>query len=296
MGEKLGHSMLARLGAIALALLLACSVLVACDDPQPSSTRSDAILESSSSAAPTSSEAASSQGTAPDSASLADYVGIDVVEVNGNTPAFTERDKSLPLGTEQYSDFDDLGRAGQAMAVVGEETMPTTKRTGQTYKPTGWVQAFYQDSIGLEHLYERSHLLAHSLTAENDNPQNLITGTMHMNKLMIPYETQVADYINRTGNHVLYRVTPCFEGNELVARAVQMEAMSLEDDGASLSYNIAIYNVQPQVGIDYATGNSWLESETVTPASSTAIAEPSAVTAASSVSTYVLNTSSKRIH
>lgn len=192
------------------------------------------------------------------SSELPEYSGQDIIELNGNVPEFTDADRSLAAGTENYSRFDHQGRAGGAIAVVGKETMPTEKRKQLSFKPTGWVQANYQDELGIDHLYERCHLLAHSLTAENDNPNNLITGTQYMNNLMIPYENQVAQYVDRTKNHVLYRVTPIFSANELVARGVQMEAYSIEDNGEGVCYNVAIYNKQPNVVIDYMTGKSML--------------------------------------
>ena len=159
--------------------------------------------------------------------------------------------------------MDSLGRCGIAMACVGRDIMPTGSRGDISgVKPTGWVQASY-DVVNGGYLYNRSHLIGWQLTGEDDNEKNLITGTRSFNQLgMLPFENMVADYIKETGNHVLYRVTPVFVGNELVARGVLMEAWSVEDNGDGICFNVFVYNVQPGVIIDYATGVSRLENET----------------------------------
>ena len=161
--------------------------------------------------------------------------------------------------------MDRLGRCGIAMACVGRDLMPTgTRGDISDVKPTGWIQAYY-DVVNGGYLYNRSHLIGWQLTGEDDNKQNLITGTRSFNQLgMLPFENMVADYIKETNNHVLYRVTPVFVGNELVARGVLMEAWSVEDDGDGICFNVFVYNVQPGVIIDYATGASRLEKEDTT--------------------------------
>ncbi len=197
-------------------------------------------------------------------AMVPDFSGKGYVRLNGNVPQFSENELNAPLGTEEYGNLDSLGRCTYAFAVTGKETQPTGKRNNiSDVKPSGWKQNMDLHSIGLDHLYERSHLIAHKLTAEDANPNNLITGTHYLNQgAMSEFETQVCNYINAAGGHVLMRVTPVFANDELVARGVQMEALSLEDNGASVCYNVYCYNVQPDVTIDYATGRSWLSDRT----------------------------------
>lgn len=193
--------------------------------------------------------------------SVPEYSGDAYVELNGNIPQFSEQDFQSPIATETYGELDSLGRCTFAFAVVGKETQPTQKRGNiSNIKPSGWHQSMDVRAIGLDHLYERSHLIAHMLTAEDANARNLITGTHYLNQgAMSQFETEVANYINGEGGHVLMRVTPIFQGDELVARGVQMEAYSLEDEGKSVCFNVFCYNVQPGVAIDYATGYSELE-------------------------------------
>lgn len=203
-------------------------------------------------------------GTQPPVVSLEEipeYAGQPYVEVEGNVPGFTQEDQERIL-SEHYSSLDLLGRCGPAEARVGLETMPTEERgaIGQV-KPSGWKLAKY-DCVDGKYLYNRCHLIGFQLTGENANQENLITGTRYLNvDGMLPFENLVADYVKDTGNHVLYRVTPVFQGGELVARGVQMEALSVEDGGKGVSFNIYVYNVQPGVEIDYATGDSHLAGE-----------------------------------
>ena len=159
---------------------------------------------------------------------------------------------------EHYSDLDALGRVGKAEAMIGKETMPTTGRESiGMIKPTGWQTVKY-DNIDGKYLYNRCHLIGWQLSAENKNEKNLFTGTRYLNvKGMLPFENQVANYIKTTGNHVLYRVTPIFEGENLVANVVQMEAKSVEDNGKGICFNIYAYNVQPGITINYANGDSY---------------------------------------
>ena len=192
------------------------------------------------------------------------YSGNKYAEINGNVPYFTKAEYTT-TSYESYSDLDDLKRCGIAVACLGRDLMPTgTRGDISDVKPTGWIQASY-DVVNGGYLYNRSHLIGWQLTGEDDNKQNLITGTRSFNQLgMLPFENMVADYIKETNNHVLYRVTPVFVGNELVARGVLMEAWSVEDDGEGICFNVFVYNVQPGVIIDYATGASRLEKEDTT--------------------------------
>ena len=181
------------------------------------------------------------------------------VVVNDNVPEFTEEDITSKA-YEFYSELDSLNRCGYAMACVGRELMPTEERgsIGQV-KPSGWHTVKY-DFVDGKYLYNRCHLIGFQLTGENANEKNLITGTRYMNvEGMLPFENMVADFVKETGEHVLYRVTPVFEDDDLVAKGVQMEALSVEDNGESISFNVFVYNKQPGVTIDYATGESKLE-------------------------------------
>ena len=188
-----------------------------------------------------------------------EYSGQPYVIINDNEPYF-DKDDLTTQAFEKYSSLDSLGRCGVAYANIGEETMSTDKRGNiGMIKPSGWQIKKY-DFIDGKYLYNRCHLIGYQLSGENANEKNLITGTRYMNtEGMLPFENQVADYVQETGNHVLYRVTPVFEGNHLVADGVLMEAMSVEDQGLDIEFNVFVYNVQPGVKIDYATGNSQLE-------------------------------------
>ena len=183
------------------------------------------------------------------------------VEINSNQPDFDESDLTTePF--ETYSSLDYLGRCGVAYANICQEIMPTEPRgeIGQV-KPSGWHTAKYSWVDG-QYLYNRCHLIGYQLAGENANEKNLITGTRFMNTQgMLPFENEVADYVKDTGNHVLYRVTPVYDGSDLVAWGVQMEALSVEDGGDGVCFNVFVYNVQPGVEIDYATGESWLAEE-----------------------------------
>ena len=186
------------------------------------------------------------------------YNGEAYVYLNDNVPTFTDEEKTLE-SFEYYSPLDNLGRCGVAFANVSKDTMPTEEREsiGQI-KPTGWHTVKY-DIVSGKYLYNRCHLIGYQLTGENANANNLITCTRYMNATtMLQFETEVASYIEETKNHVLYRVTPYFEGDNLVATGVQMEAYSIEDNG-ELQFNVFVYNVEPGIIIDYATGDSKLE-------------------------------------
>lgn len=189
------------------------------------------------------------------------YSGKPYTAVNNNEPYFTSDDLTTEA-FENYSELDALGRCGAAYANVCLETMPTEKRGSiSEVKPTGWHSVKY-DNVDGKSLYNRCHLIGYQLTAENANKQNLITGTRYLNvDGMLPFENMVADYVKETDNHVLYRVTPIFTGDNLVADGVLMEGYSVEDEGEGICFCVYAYNVQPGITIDYATGDSWLSSE-----------------------------------
>ena len=189
------------------------------------------------------------------------YDGTPYVVLNDNQPSFTAEDMT-DVSYEFYSDLDELGRCGVTEACIGRDLMPTEKRGDiSSVKPTGWVQNQY-DFVDGKSLWNRCHLIGFQLAGENANECNLITGTRYLNvEGMLPFENLVADYVKETDNHVLYRVTPAFQGTELVARGVQMEAYSVEDSGDGVCFNVFCYNVQPGVEIDYATGDNWLAEE-----------------------------------
>lgn len=195
-------------------------------------------------------------------AGIGDYAGEPYTVVNDNVPNFVTEDL-VTNSYEQYSELDSLGRCGVAIANIGTDLMPTEERgsIGQV-KPTGWQTVKYENVDG-KYLYNRCHLIGYQLSGENANKQNLITGTRYMNvEGMLPFENMVADYVKETGQHVLYRVTPVYEGDHLIADGVQMEAMSVEDQGAGICFNVFVYNIQPGITIDYATGESRLAEET----------------------------------
>lgn len=182
-------------------------------------------------------------------------------EVNDNVPQFTE-EQITTESFESYSDLDDLGRCGPAIACIGKDIMPTEERgaIGQV-KPSGWQMAKY-DIVDGKYLYNRCHLIGYQLSGENANEKNLITGTRYMNmEGMLPFENMVAAYIEETDNHVMYRVTPIFTENNLLADGVQMEAFSVEDNGKGISFNVFVYNMQPGIEINYLDGTSKLESD-----------------------------------
>ena len=223
-----------------------------------------------------------------DLSNIPDYDGTSAYAViDRNQPSFTEEEYTTG-SYEYYSELDSLGRCGLAYACVGAELMPTEERESiSKVKPTGWVQNQY-DFVDGGNLYNRCHLIGFQLTGENANEKNLITGTRYMNvEGMLPFENLVADYVKETDNHVLYRVTPIFQGTELVARGVQMEAESVEDQGEGICFNVYVYNDQPGITIDYATGASSLEGDAL-PEDSTQ-KEPEDTL-------YILNTSSGKFH
>ena len=216
----------------------------------------------------------------PDRTQIPEFSGKPYVVIEDNTPDFLP-EELVTDSYESYSPLDALNRCGYAMACIGTDIMPTEERgsIGQV-KPSGWQTVKY-DHVDGKYLYNRCHLIGYQLTGENANPENLITGTRYCNvQGMLPFENMVADYVKETENHVLYRVTPVFEGQDLVARGIRMEALSVEDQGEGICFDVYVYNCQPGVKIDYATGDSEL------------------IPVEDSVSrqTYVLNTGSKRFH
>lgn len=255
------------------------------------------ITESPSSA-PAASPSSNTETTEAD-LTLLKYSGKPYAVVNGAIPSFSQTGTA---SWERYGELDRLGRCTAAEACIGRDIMPTLTRgpIGQI-KPTGWHTAKY-DFVDGKYLYNRCHLIGFQLTGENANERNLITGTRYLNtKGMLPFENMVADYIKDTGNHVMYRCTPVFAGNELVARGVHLEAYSVEDKGDGICFNVFIFNVQPGVKIDYLTGESSLEDEsTTTPTPKPSVTpkptpKPSPSSTAQAQS-YVLNTKTHFFH
>jgi len=189
---------------------------------------------------------------------ISEYSGNNYVVINNNRPNFDESNFSTE-SFETYSSQDYLGRCGVAYANIGIDLMPNEERKSiGGVKPTGWHTIKY-DIVDGKYLYNRCHLIGHQLSGENANPENLITCTRQMNvEGMLPFENMVADYVKETENHVLYRVTPIFEGDNLLANGVQMEALSVEDNGKGIKFNVYVYNVQDGIEIDYSNGESEL--------------------------------------
>ncbi len=233
---------------------------------------------------------------------IPEYSGKPYYTLNNNNPSFPGGNGGKKY-YEEYAPLDNLGRCGVAEACLGKETMPTEERgeIGQV-KPSGWKTVKY-DCVDGKYLYNRCHLIGFQLSGENANERNLITGTRYMNvDGMLPFENMIADYIKETGNHVLYRVTPIYNGNELVARGVQMEALSVEDDGDGICFNVYCYNNQPGVRINYANGESEEFDDGIVPAIGKPVGNGNngSNNSASSQNTqsgsYLLNTNTKKIH
>ncbi|MBQ8913855.1 MAG: DNA/RNA non-specific endonuclease [Lachnospiraceae bacterium] len=209
---------------------------------------------------PFSEENISTSGIVINEEAIPEYVDEPYVQVNYNEPFFTESE----LKTESYeslSELDELGRCGVAEACVGIDIIPDEER-GEIgdIKPSGWRIVKYDGVVEDEYLYNRCHLIDYQLTGENSDIRNFITGTEYMNiEGMLPFENMVARYVEMTGNHVMYRVTPVYKEDNLVATGVLMEACSVEDNGMGVYYNVFVYNVQPGVEIDYSTGDSRLK-------------------------------------
>ena len=226
------------------------------------------------------------------------YDGKAYVAVNNNEPFFTDSDMTT-TAFENYSDLDSLGRCGVAYANICKDIMPTEER-GKIgmIKPSGWHTVKY-DVIKDRYLYNRCHLIGYQLAGENANPKNLITGTRYLNvEGMLPFENLVADYVNNTGNHVLYRVTPMFSGSNLVANGVLIEAKSVEDNGGGILFNVYCYNVQPGVGINYENGDSWLDGTTgsASSGSDSSAAENNAADSSNSETMVHITATGKKYH
>jgi DNA-entry nuclease len=238
--------------------------------------------------------AGSSEDTGVSLADIPEYSGDAYVVLEDNQPDFSDSDKQLTDSFEYYSELDSLGRCGQAYANICKELQPSEARgeIGQV-KPSGWHTVKYNDLIDGNYLYNRCHLIGYQLAGENANEKNLITGTRYLNVVgMLPFEDKVDDYVDSTGNHVLYRVTPIFEGANLVASGVQMEAWSVEDNGKGICFNVYCYNVQPGIAIDYATGDSWENSADIVTTTENILLDNNATEAQD----FILNTNTKKIH
>lgn len=280
--SKKRSSLATLVGALLSAVLTLC-LMTGC-----AATNSDREILSSSTSPTIEADVLSG---ATDLTEVPDYTGEDTIELNGGIPSFTADDLAVKDGTEVYGELDSLGRATGAFAKLCENTRPApgSSREGKMPDPSGFVQAHYPEA-GIDHLYERSHLIAYSLSDEAVNPLDLITGTEHLNQdTMSAIEGKIRGYLNGgTGDsrHVLMRVTPDFRGEDLVAHGVQIEALSLEDEGRAICLNVYCYNIQPGVVIDYTTGQSHLaETAETTPQQTQEVEQ-----------TYVLNTNTKRFH
>lgn len=223
-------------------------------------------------------------------ADIGAYSGEPCAAVNGNVPYFSEEELTTQ-SFESYSELDSLGRCGVAYACVGLDLMPTEERGSiGNVRPTGWHTIKYNDIIDGNYLYNRCHLIGYLLSGENANERNLITGTRYLNvQGMLPYENMIADYVTESGNHVLYRVTPVFEGDNLLASGVLMEARSVEDGGEAISFCVYAYNVQPGIAIDYATGESAIAPEPSAEPSVSQEEQPQGTA-------YILNTNTHKFH
>ena len=297
-----------RLYSTLLSLLLILSlVLTGCGDtaapatsPAEDQSTQSAVQSEPEEAQEPAQDASSPAGETVELSSLPGYSGEAYVAVNNNQPYFSEEEQQNTEAFETYSPLDELGRCGVAWANICQELMPTEERgeIGQV-KPSGWHTVKY-DCVDGKYLYNRCHLIGFQLAGENANEQNLITGTRYLNiEGMLPFENLVADYVQETGNHVLYRVTPVFDGDNLVASGVLMEGWSVEDAGEGVCFCVYAYNVQPGVEIDYATGDSWETGEAPSesqPETSTQQPEQGDSTQSSGEMEYVLNTSSHKFH
>lgn len=252
------HTHTLKIKTILFSLILTCTALTGCSESDINTYINDIASMTSE----ITSESDTTAKTSMSNTDIPKYTGNAYVEINNNKPTFTN-DEITTTSFESYSDLDELGRCGVAEACIGTDIMPTEKRgqIGQV-KPSGWHTVKYPEYISDNYLYNRCHLIGYQLTGENANEKNLITGTRYLNVTgMLPFENEVADYIKETNNHVMYRVTPLFVNDELVARGVYIEAYSVEDDGSGVSYNVYCFNIQPHITIDYATGDSHVTKE-----------------------------------
>lgn len=229
---------------------------------------------------------------------VAAFSGTPYAELNGNNPEF-KADEIVTKSYEFYSELDSLGRCGYTMACIGKDLMPTEERESiSSVTPSGWINKKYDtELVDGGYIYNRCHLIGFQLTGENANKQNLITGTRYMNvDGMLPFENMVADYVKETDNHVMYRVTPIYDGNDLVACGVKVEGYSVEDEGEGICFNVYVYNVQPGIVIDYATGNSWLSGEAAVTEKPTEKPTEKETVDLDAEKDYVLNKSNKKFH
>ncbi len=289
-------------------LLTLCIFLSGCiglTNSNPQSTDSSQINSSiTSENSPTSSDSDTSHQPSFESkptylSSIPAYSGSPYVNLNNGVPNFSSSELTTK-GYEKYGSRDNLGRVTSAIASLGTETMPgaNAERGSISHiKPTGWVQKQY-DHVSGKYLYNRCHLIGWQLSAENANRNNLITGTKYFNvNGMLPFENMVADYIHETGNHVAYRVTPIFEGNNLLCNGVQIEAYSVEDKGDGIQFNVFVYNVQPDIKIDYATGNSSSSSNIViVPPTTTSEPEYNPPTQTETIMVWIPTRGGKKYH
>ena len=243
------------------------------DPPSSGSISTDSDVHSSGSEESEKPNTSTGTGTADPVklSSIPAFSGNAYAVINDNQPNFSASELTTKA-YENYADLDSQGRCGTAIASCGKEIMPADGEERGSFSsiyPSGWKQAKYSGISG-GYLWNRCHLIGWQLSAENANRKNLITGTRYMNiNGMLPFENMVADYIQESGNHVAYRVTPIYDGNDLVCSGVQMEAYSIEDHGEAICFNVYCYNVQPGITINYATGDSSEPgSETTTPPSS----------------------------
>lgn len=266
------------------------------ETPTPTPEVTEAAVTEEPTAAPTEVPAASTF----DVSTVPAYSGSPYAKVNGNTPYFSDADMTT-TSYETYGNLDFMGRCTTAVACIGQDLMPTEKRGDiGAVKPTGWHTVKYNGIDG-NYLYNRCHLIGYQLTGENANTQNLITGTRYMNvEGMEPFENMTADYIKETGNHVLYRVTPVFEGNNLLASGVLMEAKSVEDAGAGILFCVYCYNVQPGITIDYASGDSsgpeftGSDQQTAAPAPTQEVQQTTQPVSSGTI--YIVNTNTGKFH
>ncbi len=273
-----------------LLVVLAVSVW-ACGEPETTDSSHRPGMENVQGAETLSIEEIASSCEPKDVPEIPAYSGELYTVINDNIPYFTK--SNLPTESfEYYSDLDKLGRCGTACANIGQDIMPTEERgeIGQV-KPSGWQTVKY-DNVDGKYLYNRCHLIGYQLSAENANEKNLITGTRYLNVAgMLPFENMVADYVKETGNHVLYRVTPAFHGDDLLAYGVSMEAWSVEDDGDGVCFHVFVYNVQPDIVIDYANGDSYFDENASVDRESGEKQE-----AAQADREYILNTNTRKFH
>ena len=300
-GDRQGERTCRRAAIVAVLTLLLASALAlalaACSDAGGGQSESGSTVM----------EVASPLAEALDAETIPPYAGEPSTVFNGDEPAFSDNDSSL-ASLEAYSPLDSLGRCGPAMTLIGNETMPIEPRgdIGEV-RPTGFQIAKYPWIDG-NYLYNRCHLIGYQLAGENANELNLITGTRSMNVVgMQPFENEVASYVRKTGNHVLYRVTPVFEGRNLVASGVLMEAQSVEDGGAGMRFCRWCWNVEPGVSIDYATGDNSADGTMTDPAAESGNAKDADGQDAGQTSdndtagadldhAYILNTNSMKFH